>query len=125
MYHMGQPEEVVNFAMPYLNLAAFSLVPLIMFQAFKQFADGLSQTKYAMWATILANIINVMLNYVLIFGKAGFPELGIIGAAIGTLVSRIIMLLFIWIIFFKDYYITLIYIYTHYLILQLLPNMFP
>lgn len=96
MYHMGQPEEVVQFAIPYLNLVAFSLVPLIMFQAFKQFADGLSQTKYSMWATMLANIINVLLNYILIFGKLGFPELGIIGAAIGTLISRIVMLVFIW-----------------------------
>ncbi len=109
MYHMGQPEEVVQFAMPYLNLVAFSLVPLIMFQAFKQFADGLSQTKYAMWATILANVINVVLNYVLIFGKFGFPELGIIGAAIGTLTSRIVMLAFIWILLrskdkFKPYF---------------------
>jgi MATE family multidrug resistance protein len=69
-----------------------------MFQGFKQFADGLSQTKYAMWATILANVINVVLNYVLIFGKWGFPELGIIGAAIGTLASRVIMLIFIWLL---------------------------
>jgi len=109
MYHMGQPEEVVEFAMPYLNLVAFSLVPLIMFQAFKQFADGLSQTKYSMWATILANVINVALNYILIFGKFGFPELGIIGAAIGTLTSRIVMLAFIWILLwskdkFKPYF---------------------
>ena len=109
MYHMGQPEEVVVFAMPYLNLVAFSLIPLIIFQAFKQFADGLSQTKYSMWATILANVINVILNYILIFGKFGFPELGIIGAAIGTLVSRIVMLLFMWILLrsktkFKPYF---------------------
>ncbi len=95
MYHMNQPEEVVKYAMPYLNLVAFSLIPLIMFQGFKQFADGLSQTKYAMWATILANVINVVLNYLLIFGKFGFPELGVIGAAIGTLISRIIMLIFL------------------------------
>lgn len=95
MYHMDQPDEVVKFAMPYLNIVAVSLIPLIMFQAFKQFSDGLSQTKYAMWATILANVINVILNYVLIFGKFGFPELGIIGAAIGTLTSRVIMLVFL------------------------------
>jgi MATE family multidrug resistance protein len=98
LYHMDQPEEVVKLAMPYLDLVAFSLIPLIMFQGFKQFADGLSQTKYAMWATILANVINVVLNYVLIFGKWGFPELGIIGAAIGTLASRVIMLIFIWLL---------------------------
>ena len=98
MHHMDQPEEVVKYAMPYLDLVAFSLIPLIMFQAFKQFADGLSQTKYAMWATILANVLNVVLNYLLIFGKFGFPQLGIIGAAIGTLISRVVMLIFIWLL---------------------------
>jgi len=96
MYHMKQPSEVVTLAIPYLNLVAFSLVPLIMFQAFKQFSEGLSQTKYPMYATILANVVNIILNYLLIFGSFGFPKLGIIGAAIGTLVSRIIMVVFIW-----------------------------
>ncbi len=109
MYHMDQPAEVVDLAMPYLNLVAFSLIPLIMFQGFKQFADGLSQTKYSMYATILANVINVVLNYLLIFGKFGFPEMGIIGAAIGTLVSRVVMLAYIWILLkskekFKPYF---------------------
>jgi MATE family multidrug resistance protein len=96
MYLMDQPPEVVSLAIPYLDLVAFSLVPLIMFQAFKQFSEGLSQTKYPMYATILANIINIVLNYLLIFGTFGFPKMGIIGAAIGTLVSRVIMLLFLW-----------------------------
>ena len=91
---MKQPEEVVVLAMPYLDLVAFSLIPLVMFQAFKQFADGMSQTKYAMYATILTNIVNVVLNYTLIFGKFGFPEMGIVGAAIGTLTSRVVMLIF-------------------------------
>jgi MATE family, multidrug efflux pump len=96
MHLMKQPTEVVALAIPYLDLVAFSLVPLIIFQAFKQFSDGLSMTKYPMYATILANIVNVVLNYILIFGKFGFPEMGIVGAAVGTLVSRIIMLLFLW-----------------------------
>lgn len=108
MYEMKQPDEVVALAMPYLNLVAASLIPLIMFQAFKQFADGLSQTKYAMWATLLANVVNVIINYFLIFGIWIFPKWGIIGAAIGTLVSRIVMLIFIWLLLrykqkFKDY----------------------
>ena len=96
MHYMKQPEEVVVLAIPYLDLVAFSLIPLIVFQGFKQFSDGLSMTRYPMYATILANIINVILNYVLIFGKLGFPQLGIVGAAIGTLVSRFIMLFFLW-----------------------------
>lgn len=96
MYLMDQPPEVVGLAIPYLDLVACSLIPLIMFQAFKQFSDGLSQTRYPMYATILANVVNIGLNYLLIFGKHGFPELGIIGAAIGTLMSRIMMLIFLW-----------------------------
>lgn len=93
---MDQPEEVVDLAIPYLDLVAFSLVPLIVFQAFKQFSDGLSLTKYPMYATLLANVLNVAINYVLIFGKFGFPQLGIVGAAVGTLVSRFVMLFFLW-----------------------------
>ncbi|MCC1485424.1 MATE family efflux transporter [Winogradskyella immobilis] len=96
MYVMNQPEEVVELAIPYLDLVAFSLVPLIVFQAFKQFSDGLSLTKYPMYATIVANVLNVAINYVLIFGKFGFPEMGIVGAAVGTLVSRFVMLFYLW-----------------------------
>ena len=96
MYVMRQPPEVVNLAMPYLNLVAVSLIPLIIFQAFKQFSDGLSLTRFPMYATIVANIINIILNYLFIFGKFGFPQLGIVGAAIGTLVARIIMVAYLW-----------------------------
>lgn len=96
MYLMEQPPEVVELAIPYLDLVAFSLVPLIIFQAFKQFSEGLSQTKYPMYATILANVVNIVLNYLLIFGTFGFPEMGIVGAAIGTLASRFIMVAHLW-----------------------------
>lgn len=101
MYLMDQPAEVVVLALPYLDLVAFSLVPLVMFQALKQFSEGLSQTKYPMYATIVANVVNIILNYLLIFGSFGFPKMGIIGAAIGTLIARIIMLLFLWILLKK------------------------
>jgi len=96
MYLMQQPEEVVVLAIPYLNLVAFSLIPLVIFEAIKQFTDGMSMTKYPMYATLIANIINVVLNYFLIFGKFGFPEMGMVGAAYGTLVSRIIMVIYLW-----------------------------
>ena len=96
MYIMGQPPEVVDLAMPYLNLVAISLLPLVVFQGFKQFSDGLSMTKYPMYATFAANIVNVLLNYLFIFGKFGFPELGIVGAAIGTLASRVILVGYLW-----------------------------
>ena len=96
MYLMKQPVEVVELAIPYLDLVAISLIPLIIFQGIKQFSDGLSLTKYPMYATIVANLVNVGLNYLLIFGKFGFPEMGIVGAAYGTLVSRVIMVAYLW-----------------------------
>ncbi|WP_290625930.1 MATE family efflux transporter [Altibacter sp.] len=116
MYAMNQPPEVVELAMPYLNLVAVSLLPLIVFQGFKQFSDGLSLTRYPMYATIAANVVNVLLNYVFIFGKFGFPELGVVGAAIGTLASRLIMLGYLWYLLSKHYkaraYVTQIKFFT-------------
>ena len=98
MYLMKQPKEVVELAIPYLDLVSFSLIPLVIFQAIKQFSDGMSMTKYPMYATLLANIVNIILNYFLIFGKFGFPEMGIVGAAYGTLASRLIMVVYLWLL---------------------------
>jgi len=94
LYEMGQPEQVVDFAYKYLFWVGISLVPLLIFQAFKQFSDGLSYTKPSMYASLLANIFNVILNYMLIFGNWGAPAMGIEGAAIGTLISRVLALFF-------------------------------
>ena len=102
LYHLDQPEEVVVLAIPYYEIVAFSMVPLMVFQGFKQFADGLSQTKYAMWATILTNIVNVVLNFTLIYGFWIFPRLELVGAAIGTLISRTVMVFFIYFVLMKE-----------------------
>jgi MATE family multidrug resistance protein len=91
---MNQPEAVVNLATPYIDWVAFSLIPVIIFQGYKQFADGLSQTKYSMYAIYLANVVHVFFNYVLIYGEWGFPKLGILGAGLGTVISRIMMVVF-------------------------------
>ncbi|MDC0637301.1 MAG: MATE family efflux transporter [Flavobacteriaceae bacterium] len=96
MHIMKQPDEVVALAMPYLTYVAISLIPLIIFQAFKQCSDGLSLTRYPMYATLMANVANVVLNYMFIFGAWGAPAWGVEGAAIGTLASRIIMVSFLW-----------------------------
>lgn len=101
LFMLDQPKNVVNLAIPYLEIVAASLIPLLMFQALKQYSDGLSLTSNPMYATVLANIINVVVNYILIFGKFGFPAMGIIGAAIGTLVSRIIMFSFLFFLLYK------------------------
>ncbi|UOK43899.1 MULTISPECIES: MATE family efflux transporter [Flavobacterium] len=93
--YMGQPEAVVEMAKPFLDVVAFSLIPLIMFQGYKQFADGKSETKVAMWANLLCNIVHILLNIVLIYGLWFFPKMGMLGAAYGTVISRFVMLIFI------------------------------
>ena len=96
LIYMKQPEDVMVMAMPFLDVVALSLIPLVIFQGFKQFADGKSLTKYSMYATLISNIINVLFNYLLIYGVWIFPEMGMMGAAFGTLISRIVMLLYIY-----------------------------
>lgn len=93
--YMGQPEEVVEMAKPFLDIVAFSLIPLIIFQGYKQFADGKSETKVGMWANLLCNVVHIFLNVVLIYGLWFFPKLGMLGAAYGTVISRFVMLIFI------------------------------
>lgn len=102
MYIMHQPKEVIDLASPYIDWVAFSLIPVIIFQGYKQFADGLSQTKYSMYAIYLANVVHIFFNYVLIYGVWGFPKLGILGAALGTVISRIMMVVFMHFILRKN-----------------------
>jgi len=90
---LDQPEEVVKAAVPYLWVITASLFPFMIFQTFKQFAEGLSQTRQAMYVTIFSNLVNVFLNWVLIFGKLGFPAMGLMGAGWATLISRVVMAL--------------------------------
>jgi len=94
MFIMHQPKEVIDLASPYIDWVAFSLIPVIIFQGYKQFADGLSRTKYSMYAIFMANIVHIIINYMLIYGVWIFPKLGIIGAALGTVISRILMVVF-------------------------------
>lgn len=101
LYHLDQPEEVVALAIPYYEIVALSMVPLMIFQGFKQFADGLSETKYSMYATIITNIVNVAINFMLIYGFWIFPRLELVGAALGTLISRIVMVVFLYMVMKK------------------------
>ncbi len=94
LVYMKQPQEVIVLAKPFLDIVALSLIPLIIYQAYKQFSDGRSRTKNSMYATIICNITNVFFNYVLIYGIWFFPEMGMLGAAYGTLISRVVMLVY-------------------------------
>ena len=91
LYHLNQPVNVVNMAMPYFKWSVASTVPILLFFTCRQFAEGVGNTKIAMWVTISGNILNITLNYLLIFGKCGFPALGIEGAGITIFIVRFLM----------------------------------
>jgi len=89
--HMGQSPEVVAYAKPYLGYLSFSIIPLMIFQTFKQFAEGLGFTKQAMFISIWGNVINVILGIILVKGMFGITPMGVKGVGVSTLVDRILM----------------------------------
>jgi MATE family multidrug resistance protein len=97
---LGQTPDVIRLARPYYLLLCLSYLPFMLFFSVKQFLEGIGNTKISMHITISANIINVVFNYLLIYGKFGFPEMGLNGAGLGTLISRVAMpvLFFIYIV---------------------------
>ncbi len=90
LYHLGQPTEVVDMALPYYRLMAYCLPFGMFYGSFKQFLEGVGNTKSAMIVTIITNVINIALNYIFIFGKCGFEPMGVYGAGLSTLISRIL-----------------------------------
>lgn len=88
---LDQPREVVEQASSYTRIIGFSIIPALIFHSYKQFIEGLSFTKPAMYFSILANLVNVFINWLLIFGNLGFPELGLDGAGWATFMSRVFM----------------------------------
>ena len=88
MPYMGQDPEVVATARPYFIALVFSVLPCLLFASVKQFLEGIGNTSIAMVITITSNLLNVFFNYVLIYGKWGFPEMGVLGAGIATLIAR-------------------------------------
>ncbi len=87
----GQEPAVAAEAKAYLQITCLSILPLMVFQTFRQFAEGLSDTFNPMLVSVVTNLLNVGLNYVLIFGHFGFPALGLLGAGIATLLARVMM----------------------------------
>jgi len=131
LYYLNQPEEVVTLAIPYLFIVTFSLIPLMVFQTFRQFFEGLSYTRSPMYITLAANLVNVGLNYVFIFGKFGFEPMGLAGAGWASFISRVIMMLAIVFLFygnlkFKTYHKALVrWRYSREVIRRLLNIGFP
>ena len=87
--YMGQDPEVIRVARPYYILIVISIVPFLFFCLQKQFLEGLGNTIVAMVITLAMNLLNILLNWVFIFGHWGFPAMGATGAGIATLISRI------------------------------------
>lgn len=94
MDDMGQSLRIVPLAKKYYLYLCLSLFPVVASFVFKQFSEGLGLTKPSMVINIVSNLINIVLNYILIFGKCGFQPMGIEGAGIATLISRCCILLF-------------------------------
>lgn len=88
---MGQTPEVAMLAKPFYVCMVISILPVMVFQTLKQFAEGMGNTRVAMLITVQEVIVNIGLNYVLIFGHWGFPKLGILGSGIATLCARLSM----------------------------------
>lgn len=91
--YFNQKQEVVDLAIPFLNVMMLGMIPLCVFAGFKQFTEGLSYTGIAMIITVVANLLNILLNYLLIFGHWGFPEMGLMGAGWASFISRVAMAL--------------------------------
>lgn len=89
--HMGQDPQVVAVARPYFYLCIAGVAPFLFFHLLKQFLEGLGNTTAAMAVALVVNLINIPLNYMLIFGHWGAPELGVIGAGIATLIVRLLL----------------------------------
>ena len=88
---MQQPEDVVALAIPFFDVLIFSIIPVALFFVCKQYTEGLSNTKAAMYISVIGNIINIILNYLLIYGYAGLPELGYMGSCWATFIARVFM----------------------------------
>ncbi len=94
---LGQPPEVVAAAQPFFLLIALSLVPALVFQAFRQFAESLGRPWLPMVIMLGGVLLNVVLNWILIYGHLGAPAMGLAGAGVATLTARCLDLLVLWI----------------------------
>ena len=88
---IGQPEELLALIRPYFIVNLVSIPFVGLFNTLKQFFDGITRTQVAMWVMVGGNLFNILFNWLLIYGIAGFPELGLLGAGLATAASRILM----------------------------------
>ena len=102
LYHMDQPEEIIPDTIGFLSIMTLSILPFMAFQTLREVSEGLSYTIGVTKATIIANVINVVLNYVFIKGMLGFPAMGVEGSALASLIARIFMVIFLYYVLLKE-----------------------
>lgn len=108
IHRMGQPEELLPIIRPYFLIYLAGVIPISLFNVFAQWAFAINRTALPMWIILGANILNIFINWLLIYGNFGCPEMGLTGAGIGTLTARIFCLVvLVWVFFsskqFKAY----------------------
>ena len=90
---MGQGEDVVTNGALYLSVAGWGILPALFVMVLKSYLAALERTQVVLWITVLAAVTNALVNYALIFGNWGAPELGIVGAAIASLATQVVSLI--------------------------------
>ncbi len=98
---LNQPEELLPLIRPYFIISLSSIIFVMLANSFRQFVEGIANPSISMWVLLTGNMLNVIGNYILIYGKLGMPELGLTGAGISTLLSRIIMLVLFICVFIR------------------------
>ncbi|MCY0968498.1 MATE family efflux transporter [Chryseobacterium wangxinyae] len=102
LYKSGQPEKIIPDTVDFLWIMAISIVPFMAFQTLREVSEGLSYTIGVTKATIIANVINIVLNYVFIKGLWIFPEMGVKGSALASLIARVFMVVFLYYVLLKE-----------------------
>ena len=110
---LNQPDEVARQSISYTRILGYSIIPIMVFQTYKQFIEGLSNTRPAMVITIIANLINAAINWILVYGHLGFPKLELNGSGWATFFSRFFMaVVIIWYVInsgnFKQFNVSLV-----------------
>ena len=100
IHRLGQPAELLPLMRPYYIVLLISLLFVLLFNAFKQFADGITDTVTPMAILLGGNVVNIFLNWILIYGNWGMPRMGLLGAGVATLTARVLMLLCFVVVFF-------------------------
>ena len=102
---LGLPQELLPLMRPYYLLHLVGLVPVLLFNAFKHFADGTTDTLTPMYILLASNLLNIIGNTLLIYGYAGFPEWGLFGAGVSTLIARVFTIVAgLWIFLYRKRY---------------------